>query len=313
LGLAFLVVAVRQADLGQAWEGITAANPAWVALSLLIVLLTTAAKIARWRGLFPGRQRPDPLHLGRALLIGQLVNALFPARIGDVSRAYQIGIDAGISKAMALGTVAAEKAFDIVCLLACSGIAVALVPLPLWLDLSLSVVAAGGLLLILCALAWPEERIVAGVSRWVSRLHWRVAKKIPEVLARALTGLAALREPRMALVACAWSVVIWVLAAGTNYALFQAFDLHLSPGAALFVLISLHVGISPPSAPGRLGVFHYIALLSLQAFGVDRSIALAYATVLHLIVYLPQLVPGSVLLASVLPRKRNTAAGEGAD
>ena len=107
-----------------------------------------------------------------------------------------------------------------------------------------------------------------------------------------------------------WSALIWVLAATTNYFLFQAFDLPLSPGAALLLLVALHIGIAPPSSPGRLGVFHAVAVLSLQAFGVEHSLALAYAVVLHLIVYLPQVVPGTAFLAWELLRGRRSIAGQ---
>ena len=314
-GIALLVLASRQVDLGQAWQGIATADPLWAVLALLAVLLTTAAKIARWRGLFPGTNPPDLIASGRALLIGQLVNAALPARLGDLGRAYQIGARTGVSKATALGTIAAEKAFDVVCLLLCCAIVAAVVPLPPWLDLSLALVAAGGLLCVLLALAWPEERLLVWAGRWPDRsaggLRWPSAGRVLGFLRRALAGLAALRQPRMALTAGAWSILIWALAAGTNYLLFQAFDLRLSFGAALSLLVALHIGIAPPSSPGRLGVFHAIALLSLQAFGVERSPALAYAVVLHLVVYLPQLVPGAVFLAWDLLRGRGTVGERG--
>ena len=314
LGLALLALAARQVDLTQAWQGVAGADPTWTALALLAVGLTTAAKIARWRGLFPGANPPDLLQLGWALLIGQLVNAALPARLGDLGRAYQIGARAGVSKATALGTIAAEKAFDVVCLLLCCGIVATVVPLPSWLDLSLGVMSACGLLCVLLALAWPEERLLAWVEGWAGRLSRRfrpsLAGRILDLLRRALAGLVALRQPRMALVAGGWSALIWALAAATNHLLFQAFDLQLSPGAALFLLVALHIGIAPPSSPGRLGVFHAVALLSLQTFGVERSPALAYAVVLHLIVYLPQVVPGAIFLAWDLLRGRGAVGGQ---
>jgi len=100
----------------------------------------------------------------------------------------------------------------------------------------------------------------------------------------------------MALAACGWSVVIWTLATVTNGLLFWAFDLHLPVGAALLLLVLLHVGVAPSSSLGGLGVFHAIAVVSLAPFGVDRSSGLAYATVLHAVVYLPQVVLGALAL-----------------
>lgn len=302
LGLALLAVAVRGIEPGEVLAGLAEANPVWVTLAFLTVLLTTLAKVGRWWGLFPAAQRPGYFLLFRALLVGQLANALLPARVGELVRVYLVGAGGEISKATALGTVAAEKTFDVLFLLICAGLAFALAPMPPWLDASLAGLAAGGVLILILALALPQQRVLTWTERWVHRLPWGVGERLAQALRsdvvypRGLTGLAALREPRMALVACAWSATIWALAAGTNHLLFWAFDLPLSAGAALLLLVLLHVGVAPPSSPGRLGIFHALTVLGLAAFGVDRSSGLAYATVLHLIVYLPQVLPGAVVL-----------------
>lgn len=302
LGLALLAVAIRGIEPGEVLAGLAEANPVWVTLAFLTVLLTTLAKVGRWWGLFPAAQRPGYFLLFRALLVGQLANALLPARVGEVVRVYLVGAGGEISKASVLGTVAAEKTFDVLFLLVCAGLAFALAPMPPWLDVSLAGLAAGGVLVLILAVALPQQRVLTWTERWVHRLPWGVGERLAQrmfvirALRWGLSGLAALREPRMALVACAWSAAIWALAAGTNHLLFWAFDLRLSTGAALLLLVLLHVGVAPPSSPGRLGIFHALTVLGLAAFGVDRSSGLAYATVLHLIVYLPQVLPGAIVL-----------------
>ena len=119
-----------------------------------------------------------------------------------------------------------------------------------------------------------------------------------------VSGLGSLRDVRMVLFACAWSAAVWGLAAGTNYLLFLAFGLPLSFGAALFLLVILHVGVAPPSSPGKLGVFHVLVVLSLESLGIGRSTALVYGAVLHAIVYGPQIVLGVLSFALVRWRGR---------
>jgi len=240
-------------------------------------------------GQIPGLRR-----LGKALLVGQLANALLPARVGDVIRAYLAGETGRGNRATALGTIAAEKVFDVLLLLICAGLAAFPGSLPPWLNVSLAGLAAAGLLLFSLAVVLPQRQIMDWMERWARRLPGGIGERFDGVLRQGLTGLAALRDPRMALVACIWSMAIWAMAAATNYLLFWAFDLPLSAGAALLLLVLLHVGVAPPSSPGRLGVFHALTVLGLATFGVDRPSALAYATVLHLIVYLPQIVLGGI-------------------
>jgi uncharacterized protein (TIRG00374 family) len=302
LGAALLALIARGIDLGQFWQALVRADPGWTAAAFLAVLLTTTAKVVRWQQLIPP-PRPGLPALGKALLIGQMVNALLPVRAGDIARAYVIGQETETGAATALGTIAAEKAYDLAFLLLSGAAAALLVPLPSWLNVSLIGLTAGGILLAILLVAWPERRLLSWVERKADRLPWNAGPRLLAPLQRALSGMAALRKPRMALVALAWSAAIWMLATATNYALFRAFALGLDfgaadrVGAALLLLVLLHAGIAPPSSPGRLGVFDAIALLGLEALGIDRSRGLAYALTLHLIVYLPEIVPGALLLA----------------
>jgi hypothetical protein len=56
------------------------------------------------------------------------------------------------------------------------------------------------------------------------------------------------------------------------------------------------IGISVPSSPGKFGVFHYLTVLALSVFDVPKEIAFSYGTLLHLVVYLPNVVLGGLFL-----------------
>lgn len=296
LGLMLLLVATQGVSLEQVRARLSLAHPGWAALTVLTVLLTTTAKVVRWRTLVNANERPSFWQLGQALMIGKSLNALFPARIGDLARIYIAGERRQISRASILGTLVAEKAFDTLFFLISAGLALGLVPLPSWLNLPLVGGTAIGFLLILLALALPHRRWVGWLGRQIQHLPWGLSDRLPRFTERALSGLAALRDPRMAGTACLWSVVVWALAASTNVLLFRAFDLSLGLGSALLLLVVLYAGVTPPTSPGRLGIFHTLTVLTLEALGVDRVQGLAYATVLHAIVYIPEILPGAILL-----------------
>jgi uncharacterized membrane protein YbhN (UPF0104 family) len=150
--------------------------------------------------------------------------------------------------------------------------------------------------MIVLALAWPQRHMLGWLARWARHLPWGLDEWLPQFARRAISGLAALREPRLAGRAILWSTIIWALAAGTNALLFCAFDLNLGIEGALLLLVVLYAGVAPPTSPGRLGIFHTLTVLTLEALGTGRAQGLAYATVLHAIVYLPEILPGVILL-----------------
>jgi len=87
-------------------------------------------------------------------------------------------------------------------------------------------------------------------------------------------------------------VLNWSLSALINYVIMLAMDVPAPFAAAIFLLVFSNLGMIVPSAPGYVGVFHALAVLSLGAFGVDPSYAMGYAVVLHATVYSTFIIVG---------------------
>jgi uncharacterized membrane protein YbhN (UPF0104 family) len=67
--------------------------------------------------------------------------------------------------------------------------------------------------------------------------------------------------------------------------------------APVVILVVSQVGVRLPSSPGSIGVLHYLSVLALALFGVDKSTALSYGIILHLVIYLPASLFGLLFLA----------------
>ena len=292
LGAVLLWVLVRSPGWPALWNSIRKARLAWVTVAILSVLLTTASKAARWSILFPQGQRPGMLALARSLVIGQLTNALLLARLGGLTRAYVLERTTATGAGIALGTIAVEKALDILFLLATVLLVTSFGLFPAVWNMTFLALSGAGLLCMLLVLLWPEQRLQAWLDRLGERFSGRLSVWLLGYVRQILSGLRALRSWRQRILAVAWSLWIWVLAASTNYLLFRAFDLHLPVGGAFLLLAVLHAGVAPPSTPGRVGVFHALVVLTLTSQGIDQGHSLACGTVLHAVVYGPQLVLG---------------------
>ncbi len=152
LGGVFLYLALRGIPLAEALRALREASPGWVALALLGVALNNLAKVWRWQVLMAGRGETMPFALGlRAALMGQMFNYVLPARTGDLSRAYLVGVQ-GAGTVYTLGTIALEKLLDTLFYGLLFLLTALLFPLPGWVNQS------GGALLaaaaVLTAGAW---------------------------------------------------------------------------------------------------------------------------------------------------------------
>lgn len=296
LGVLLLILAFRGVDPARLATALVTANPFLVALGLLTVAGTTGAKALRWGLLFSPRY--GNLRFSRllsALLIGQMVNSLLPARLGELARSYVIGQSEGHSKLFALGTIVVEKVLDGAMLLLLLALLILLMPLPDWVRIPAA--SAGLLLAVLLAaillLTSQRNRILGAVGRLCDVMplseQLRLQQRL-EVLADSLSSMGARGVSGRLL---AWTVAIWVLAALTNGVTLLALRVEAPLVlASLFTLVVIHLGLIVPSSPARIGVFHYLCVLSLGFFGVGASRALAYGFVLHFIVVVPVILAG---------------------
>jgi uncharacterized membrane protein YbhN (UPF0104 family) len=77
------------------------------------------------------------------------------------------------------------------------------------------------------------------------------------------------------------STVLWLLAICQVYLGTRAFHLDTGWDAATFVLVATNLGMTVPSAPASLGVYHGITVLALDVFNVTAPTALGLAVGMH--------------------------------
>jgi uncharacterized membrane protein YbhN (UPF0104 family) len=111
-----------------------------------------------------------------------------------------------------------------------------------------------------------------------------------------LLGRAGVRTRAHALPLAGWTVFVWVLGAFGAWFLLRAVHLDLTLTAGWTVLAFVGFGISIPSAPGYVGVWHAAAVLALAIFGVGQAAALGYAVLYHASQFVPVTLIGWIFL-----------------
>jgi uncharacterized protein (TIRG00374 family) len=294
-----LWLAFRDAPLSQVTAAFSQADYRFVALALALVLVSPLIRAARWRLLYhPDQKGLSYLRLAEVLLIGQMLNIVVPARLGEVARIYFMGQTESQSKARTLGTIAVEKWLDILTLLLLALLVPAFVSPPSWFRDSRGGLAVFAIAFLGAALFLSRGKdrllsLVESLSRflpegWQTRIH--------RATGLALGSLDVLRSPWVGLKLQGWSLLIWTLSVLVNYTVFLALGLPLPLAAAVFLVVVLEVGVAVPSAPGKLGIFHYLCTLALGVFGLEKGAALGYAVLLYFVVFGPPSLLGALLL-----------------
>jgi len=289
IGLVFLWLALRDADLDAVWRSLQAADAGLIALAIVAFGLVYAFQSVRWRKI----ASTPAVRLARfyeMTVSGVAVNNVLPGRIGDLLRARWLGLAARMPAGRAFGTVILDRACDFVVLVALLVVGIAAVASSEWL-----VRLAGGSILVLVAFgvvllfarAYIGKRERGRHSRGLVR---RLVRDTVEVLAEPLGR----RRPVvwLGLSFAAWAA--WATAAGF---VARSLGLDLSITDALFVAAVLNLGSAVPSSPGYVGTYEWLGVASLGLLDVPHEQALAFTILLHAAWYVPTTIAGGIALA----------------
>ena len=301
ISVVFLYLALREVDVAAAWGYVRGAR--WEALLLgwLCLVASYAVRAWRWRTIISAVQAVPAGTVGRVYMAGLMANNLLPARIGEVVRAYLLGQTAGMHTAAALGTVAVERAFDVVVAL---GFLVAGAALGVLGGLGSAVWAGaalvGGVVIGLAVLATWGKRLSALAGRLIGRASPEWGERAAEMGQSFVAGLRSIGSVGRAAEIALWSLAAWGLFAGYAAAVLGAYGLRTSLPGVLFVLGVGGMGVSIPSAPGNVGTLEGAYVLALGLLGVgDRSSQVSFALTYHVVEWVTTCAIGLLCLGQL--------------
>ena len=270
----------------------------------------------RWQYLLNPLRHFPVMRLYPVVVIGYAANNLLPMRLGELVRSYYLARKEDFSASSALGSVAVERVFDGLTLIALVAITVPCLLLTGAVDWTAGVsqgtatalaaavlfVFCGFLLLFTLLAAWP------GFSNLVQKMIAFLPGQLSSIALRffiAFTAsLSILNSPRKHLALIAFSAPIWFCEFIVYLLVSYAFDLgsHFSSTGAYLLAIALLTATSNlatgiPSAIGGIGPFEVVAQQTLVALGVGVGLAIDYALVVHLVaLWLPVNIVGLAIL-----------------
>jgi len=301
ISIAFMVLAFRGVDWSGAWKTLASSDAWLLLLALLSVVATASVKALRWRLMYYPEQRRIRRHKALTLFwVGQVINAVIPLRVGEVARAYLMRRSEGVGMASGLWTAVLEKVLDTLVLLLVIAVLALWIPLPDWLRSSswtLTLAVLIGLVVLALAILY-QPKVVCRLTCWEADHPWWARLRLGHLVGVVGDCVRQLRSPWVSVGLLLWSLLAFLAAALTNWLTARALGLELSMQASLLLLAVLQISavVPLPTSPGRIGVFHYLCVITLAIFGMGRSEALTFGLILHVLVYLPMTVAGPLAI-----------------
>jgi glycosyltransferase 2 family protein len=290
IGLVFLWLAVRNADLDAVWDSLRAADAGLVALAIGAFGVVYLLQSARWRRI-AATPRVGLARFYEMTVSGVAVNNVLPGRLGDFLRARWLGLAARMPAGKAFGTVILDRAFDLVVLVGLLVVGIAAVASSQWLvELAAAgaVVVLGFVGVLVFSRTYIDRRDRDRRERGLLR---RLVRDTVERLAEPLGR-------RHLLVWLGLSLAAWAMWAVAALLVAHSLDVELSLTDALFVTAVLNLGSAVPSSPGYVGTYEWLGVASLGLVDVGHEQALAFTILVHAAWYVPTTLFGAAALGA---------------
>lgn len=306
IGLLFAWLSLRELDR-EKWQQLSSSvqnAKLWLVIPVsFLLLLSHYLRGIRWKLLIdPLGYKIKPINSFLTVLIGYLVNLGVP-RLGEFIRCTFLSRYEKVEVEKLVGTVIVERLFDAVCLLIVFGLTWGLQP-----DLyeRFSSVLTSNSQTATAGNPYFNWLILAFLLLFTGWIIWKKKKltdlvdQVLTVFNRVLNGLLSVRKLKKPRSFLLLTLAIWVLYLLSGYIGFMAFDATRVYGITEALTILSVGSIGMIISPGGIGIYAYLILQTMQAYGLDYTNALAFGWILWL-VQTAVILCGGVLSFGVLP------------
>jgi phosphatidylinositol alpha-mannosyltransferase len=285
LGLGLTALAANKIGISNVVESIVRSDFGWVTIAFALMVVSMFLRAASWysitRAALPNRplRRRD---VTSATMIGVLMSATLPARLGEPARALVLARRTGRMREtfpVLLGTLVSQTVLNLVALVMLGVIIVSTTDLFHSSSQKLFAFSFVPLAILVVVLAAPALMRAKGSGRLA-----RLAKSARGAVVEVRRGLRVFREPRRGAIAAVTQLGAWAVQLASCWALLAALGLEhrAGIGAAAAVLFAVNVTAVVPATPSNIGIFQ-LAVISVLTTGFDigSANALAYGVILQ--------------------------------
>ena len=330
VGIAISVVLLlffyRQLEPGELKVLLTDANYVYLIPAVALYFAGVYFRAYRWQYLLAPLRRFPVHRLYPVIIVGYTANNLLPMRLGELVRSYHLARQENFSTSSSLGSVAVERVFDGLTLVAVIAVTAPWLLLlgsfddsagvshttAIILAIAVGAVFGGFLVFFTLLTVWPA--FARAVEDILGLLPGKLRAPAQRFFRSFVSALGILSSPRKHLALVLLSLPVWVCEGSVYFLVSYSFDIgsffdstiaYVLAIALLTATSNLATGI--PSAVGGIGPFEVVAQQTLVALGVGATIAGAYSVFVHLVaLWLPVNIVGLAIIAFMLLRQSLT-------
>jgi uncharacterized protein (TIRG00374 family) len=298
IGLICLWLALRGIDFAVVKKIFLSVKLEYLILFLSILVMTVVGRSLLYYRFIGRIGKPSLFSIFKGIMIGYMVNSIFPLRAGDIVKACVIGKLNGVSKTYTFTITIIERLFDMFTLLLFFLLLLFTFDVDARYRAAAKMVAifvTAVIVLIILTIRWGD-RCTAWMTSRCSFIGEALKKKILEKVETVQSGLKILCDWRdLVFIQLLW-LAIWGGYLAVAYITGLAISLHLSFELILFLLVTVTFGTAVVATPGQLGVHQYACIMVFSYFHLTREEALSFSLIQNTLSFILPIVLGVIFL-----------------
>jgi uncharacterized protein (TIRG00374 family) len=289
ISIGLLIWVLKGSDLPMLWREVLQLKVSWILFASITDILAYVLQGWRWSILLDPVAKVPVMRTVRAVYVGLFANEVLPLRTGEVIRCYLISRWTKLPISVSLSSVLIERIFDGIWLVLYLAVVLMFVDVPLTLQRG-----AFGLMLAIAVLVavmgWvmfykKQAQEAISTSRWAKTWH------------TLIEDLHAIGNSRTFYFSWLASLPHLLSMTLPIYGVGRAYGLEMSLAEAAVINVIVRLGTVIPSAPGNLGTYQALVVLSLTMLGYDVAVSKRFSLILWAVVTAPLLLGGFVALS----------------
>jgi uncharacterized protein (TIRG00374 family) len=322
-----LYFAFRNVPFDDLLEYLSSINYAWVFPAAVLVLVSFAIRTVRWQIILESIHRIGFWHAFHPLMMGFMINCILPGRVGEMVRPALLQKRDRIPFSSGLATIAAERIFDIILLMALFAVVMAFVKIDPNLSIPFGsyrlnretlvainaqmvkviIVLVAGIALVSFTrtrlfitrliLNLPVLFFSAGAA-FREKVREKVCRPVIRIIENLASGFSLVRRPGRVFACFALSFFVWVLLAVSMAILAigcPGIDLTFFELTAVMIIVCFFIAL--PSAPGFWGLWEAGGVFAMALFGMAKQEAAGFTLANHAVQMFPVILVGLVSAA----------------
>jgi uncharacterized protein (TIRG00374 family) len=279
--------------------------------AILVYLSGFYLRAIKWRAIIMNLKDIRPSLLLKYIFMGCSGNALLPARMGELLRAWITGRQEYLSSISLFSTILIERFLEVLSLMILFFLSVTRLSIkPMHKAAVVILIVTGFGFAFLVAMCFLSDRLTRLAQKLIPTEKLRA--KLIGIFEKFVIGIRILRNPLRLIYVVLLGAIVYVIEALAYWGIARAFHIEVSVTQAVFLVSFIFVGLTIPSTVGNIGPLQYFCILGLSFFGIDKGTALIYSVFLNILMYVPAVIGVAYLYKFGISLKElRTRANEG--